>query len=249
MSVRVEFDGRLGNNLFQYAAGRIIAEQKGHAFHSPALPDFPDAVSYLPGKMETCCPYYTRSYGFQRLDIDKVIRHRGQVIVNAYHQRWEIYKDAQTAIRGWFEQPLDPTTAPHPDDLVIHARLGDYLFIDRNYLGFGYYWSLIERGGFRQVWLVTDTPHHPDVQQLAAMGVNIRCKSPLEDFLFLRQARQLAISQSSFSWWAAFLGQPAKLYFPITQQGVTRGFWYQEPGPDDPALLFDSPGLIVIPTF
>ena len=42
--IQVNFLGRLGNNLFQYAFGRILAESMGYALRSPKISYFNNQI-------------------------------------------------------------------------------------------------------------------------------------------------------------------------------------------------------------
>ena len=70
---------------------------------------------------------------------------------------------------------------------------------------------------------------------------NTRCDSRgMKDFNFMLSSPNLAISQSSFSWWAAFLGFHKHIIFPFK---TDLKWWKLEPGPDDIDLYFDLPGI------
>jgi hypothetical protein len=56
----------------------------------------------------------------------------------------------------------------------------------------------------------------------------------MKDFYTLLNSENIAISQSSFSWWAAFLGEHKKIIFPITNEGM----WKKNPDQDDIDLYF-----------
>jgi hypothetical protein len=51
----------------------------------------------------------------------------------------------------------------------------------------------------------------------------VNSASTLEDFALQMRARRLIISQSSFNWWAAFLGEPEMIIAPATNFGVWAG--------------------------
>ena len=58
------------------------------------------------------------------------------------------------------------------------------------------------------------------------------------DFKTLLTSENIAISQSSFSWWAEFLGTHKNIFFPYTEQ---HGMWKLIPGQDDIDLFYTSP--------
>ena len=58
----------------------------------------------------------------------------------------------------------------------------------------------------------------------------------MDDFKTLMYSENIAISQSSFSWWAAFLGNHKKIIFPF-KTGLD--WWSVDPGKDDIDLYFN----------
>ena len=58
----------------------------------------------------------------------------------------------------------------------------------------------------------------------------------MKDFNFMLNSPNLAISQSSFSWWAAFLGFHKHIIFPFNED---INWWPVSPGVDDIDLFFD----------
>lgn len=57
-------------------------------------------------------------------------------------------------------------------------------------------------------------PHAP--KNLYAAGFDgLKRDAWLGDFAFMRAASHIAISPGTFAWWGAFLGQAARVYFPI----------------------------------
>lgn len=46
--IEVRYRNRLGNNLFQYALGRILAEEKGYALKAAPIAGFPQHAATRP---------------------------------------------------------------------------------------------------------------------------------------------------------------------------------------------------------
>ena len=68
-------------------------------------------------------------------------------------------------------------------------------------------------------------------------NATIYSKSILEDFTYIKNAGTALISQSTFAWWAVFLGNPHEIYFPFTQ---TNKMWKETPTRDDIDLFFNT---------
>ncbi len=108
---------------------------------------------------------------------------------------------------------VDLSKAESP--LVVHIRLGDY----RNEPGFGllsqnYFNSLIQSelatGTFGKVWVFSDEPkltakYLESVEPSRIRVVESSDNSTATTFEIMRLGRGYIISNSSFSWWAAFL--------------------------------------------
>lgn len=136
MSVEVQFIGRLGNHLFQYAVGRLIAEDLGFHLHcassefiqpqifgapldcGPAAaldslaPFFPNAPLQTPGARHFS-PVERIEVGLggwrgQKLDLGTILADKSprQIRLKGWFQRWEYYRNRQEDIRHWFTPTL-----------------------------------------------------------------------------------------------------------------------------------------------
>ena len=143
MSVRVSLRGRLGNNLFQYALGRIIAERHGFALEcvsrarpTPTLSNgleldgpatlfelashFPNAPLSIEGAayerpVEAYEVRHDQPWRGQTIDLVSVLRNRTprRVILDGFFQRYEYYAPYASLIRHWFRCVTVPTSY-HP---------------------------------------------------------------------------------------------------------------------------------------
>lgn len=135
MTVEVRFFGHLGNNLFQYALGRVLAEELGHALvcvaplaragfdrveqasgiadQLSALADrFCDVPLRLPGR-EVIVPQLRLVLGEQAewhghgINLERVLRtgHAQRIVLRGYFQRCEYYLPYRERIRRWFHLP------------------------------------------------------------------------------------------------------------------------------------------------
>lgn len=66
------------------------------------------------------------------------------------------------------------------------------------------------------LYIVTDDPDNVLPQRFVLeYGAKIIHGEALEDFNFIKAANRLAISASSFSWWAAWLSDATEIYVPL----------------------------------
>ena len=137
MTVEVRYLGHLGNNLFQYALGRILAEELGSALVCRAMPDargwgvveeisgivdrfasqssaFADAPQTLPGQAcDTPQLRYVigekQNWSGHGINLPYLLRHGHghRIILHGYFQRAEYYLPYRQRIARWFSLPDD----------------------------------------------------------------------------------------------------------------------------------------------
>jgi len=186
----IKYQGRLGNNLFQYAFGRLCHERHpdvGGMIAKP-IPGFPNTYERL-------------GEGAGKKDI----------IIREYYQNYVFYENYKDKIMKWYE--FDRMEAQPDDRLVIHIRLGDYLTIKDNqmFVPLDVFQKLIDIDNPSSVYIVSEEPKHPILKRFDAICVG---EDVMHDFAFIASAKRLCISNSTFSWWAAWLGIADKIYYP-----------------------------------
>mmetsp|Transcript_6268 Transcript_6268/g.11814 ORF Transcript_6268/g.11814 Transcript_6268/m.11814 type:complete len:147 (+) Transcript_6268:2-442(+) len=88
-----------------------------------------------------------------------------------------------------------------------------------------YYIDVLRRhGNCRRVVLVHEPKSKASAAEVArqlkqasrSLEIVMQCASRCEDFMVMYKARHLALSVSTFAWWAGFLGNKAKttVYYP-----------------------------------
>ena len=147
--IQVYWNGRLGNQLFQYACGRLLAENLGYALNCPSLPGFPRTQNIIEGDV---LPNFIRLTG-QTLDFDLIEQNKGAYgfLLDGWFEQQEYYTPLRDRIVPWFVSN-EPSTIPSEKDLVIHLRRsqagiadtkveyrieGNHLLIDNDRILFG----------------------------------------------------------------------------------------------------------------
>ncbi len=131
MCVRLDFIGRLGNNLFQYAVARIIAEKLGlelccsRSSFKPATwvqlgpatrSNLEELTSYFPNiKLKIAGDNHTGSSEIHRVenggfwrghlfDLSAILRNNAprEILLRGYFQRFEIFSPYAADIREWY---------------------------------------------------------------------------------------------------------------------------------------------------
>jgi hypothetical protein len=262
MNVIAQYDpyARMGNRMFQYAFGYILAKKGKKEFIHDALPNFGisasmDSPSTLAtvdnkGKLIAYEPVIRtlQTWGEGQVDMDLLINHKGSIVINSYVQKSSYYKEHRDLLRETFG--IKQMDTINKDCLVVHIRETDYVEIN-SFLGYDYYKALINDSGFTKIKIITDNSNCDTVDRLANEGCEVVTegyvdkfehhsnKRSMSDFKTLLYSENIALSQSSFSWWAAFLGYHKKIIFPFSTKVK---MWPVEPGKDDVDLYFDFNG-------
>ena len=244
MNISVQPQGRTGNRLMQYALGLILAKEKNANFYADQIPYF-NKVSYnlhTPNGLKTI---KTSMYGNNYYDLDELIKCRANIIVDSYVQKVSPLLKYKDFLRDQFKIENNLLEMPDEDELVIHIRETDYKQIG-GYLGDHFYIKLVEmmQHEFKKISIVTDNINTSLIKQLSQMGCKIFSQpltidwtycyfseNELRDFNYMLHSKNLLISHSTFSWWAAFLGHHNKVIVPFSSQNI--GLWKTNPGHDD----------------
>jgi hypothetical protein len=221
--VKVQYMGRLGNNMFQYALGRYVAQKMSYQLIAGPLP-FRATSEEIAGSRYTT-PEQTLTGQF--CDIKLLIEDQSPrvIILKGYFQQANIYLSFFSEIKKWFEMPNPENRFEITDsDMLIYIRLGDY-FQSGNSLRSSYYHKVIEMANPRRVFISTDEPQHSFLDELRTYNPFIISISndPASDLRIAKLFSKIAISCSTFSWWAAFLSDASEIYFPIPKKGRWSG--------------------------
>ena len=242
--IEVRYENQLGNNLFQYCMGRILAEELGFYLKPCNIEGFPftadlvEGVRFDKGHFKTvgCCAEYG-GMNDETVDLNIILANEGyrKVIVSGFFQRYEHFRWCKHRVKKWLYQQIE--TSQKKEDLIIHVRLGDYSILHNevdviykdgvkrggHLVDYGYYLDAIKESGSQNITIVTDEPSHPFIHKLKDKIVencSVISGSMMEDFLLIRSFNKICISKSTFAWWAAFLSEAREIYMPRTPWGV-----------------------------
>ena len=132
-TVASQLTNGFGNNIFQYVAGRLLADYHG-AYHY-VIPPTKDyyaidclkevGVNFSPKKLSNPVSINDRNY---RMSFDPVLKNR-DLVLNGYFEDYTHYYDSMKKIRSWFP----PVEKRKDKALVIHMRTGDRLFMKNEF--------------------------------------------------------------------------------------------------------------------
>jgi hypothetical protein len=217
--ITVRYNGRIGNQLFQYSLGRIIAHKLGYALSCRSISGLPSTEVPIGGlTYEEPLEILTG----QAIPLRSVLQdtRARAIILDGYFQRAEFFMPYREQIRNWVlgdeERKIDPRR------VVIHIRRTDYL--DHKWeLPFHFYREALKAAGVsgRDIWICTDDSKDPFLRRFASYHPKIFQGDEIASFHFMRTAGCLILSRSSFSWWAAFLAEGQSAFGPQPKTG----FW------------------------
>lgn len=224
--------GQFGNQLFQIAAVLGYAARTGAR---PCLPPWRCAVSghdyerHFPafaryrGRPGRAQLYAEPSFAFREIPPAEHLDLRGNFQCARY------FEHCADAIRELYAEP--PVIGEALDRALAGLGLGDFAAMHVRFyadpvrdighgpieaLPLGYYAAALRHlGSDLPVVITTDNRRllaaALRVIRPAARVILSPCESHLQDFFLLARARRIAIANSSFSWWAAWLGRAKEL--------------------------------------
>jgi hypothetical protein len=254
MTVEVRYLGHLGNNLFQYALGRIVAEHLDRELITVPAEDmpgwsnvertsgivdrlqdhisaFPELTTPLPGtqidKPQLRYVVGERRWNGHAINLPHLLTHGRdrRIVLKGYFQRTEYYHPHKDRIRNWFRMREYPVDLqPGPRDIVVHIRRSMDMFVLDRAIDVGFYRELLEGLSFEKVYVCGLGIDHQLKQVLAPFGPVYVGLPALPTLSMLARSNRIVLANSTFSWWGAYLSDAEEIYFPRLE----RGFWSPE---------------------
>ena len=241
--VNVELIGGLGNNMFQYAIGKIIANTKEYNLNisnihllSKYFPNISNVINKKCVLTNQLNVGYGSTTGYiQNCDIDAILEHDGLINLRGFFQKHQFYTKFVDMLRSEFEYNSTNFSKSEPGDLVVHVRLGDYVSLN-HFLQPHIYLNIIQSIDYDRCVIVTDEIENPYLKEFLKLDNCIiqHSNNIMQDFHTLKSAKNLILSQSTFSWWAALLGYQQQVFVPLHENGYP---WKLTPIGDDIDLI------------
>jgi hypothetical protein len=226
--------------------GRIIAEHKkfklsyvenpGEVKFSRLQEIFPNVV-LIDGEVNTNNVIF---FGpdLQYIDLEAAYNHIGGIHLYGYWQKYYYYLPYRDKIREWFKYDDNSYAKPDADDIVIHIR-GKYSAgnVVELLVPIPLFVETVKKLDYKNCILVTNEVTPGLLKSFEGVrNVKIQSGTQMEDFTFMKHAKRLIMSQSTFSWWAMFLGNPDKVYVPLSIRNYPCA-WKMFPAKEDIDLI------------
>lgn len=211
--IHVKFRGTLGNQLWQYSVGRILAEQNHLMFLAPKIPGFSEASRFKPGRIEL-----SKSFKAEGHCLPKQLPKK-RIILDGHFERFEYIQGYRSEIQRWFRMDAKPKFLPNPTDLVVSIRRGKNGWPIELCPTSDYYVSLMNQINADKIWICTDSPEDSYFDSIlkAFPQSSIVNMTYLEQFNFIKSAKQVVMAPSTFTFWATYLGNAERVYWPRIQ--------------------------------
>jgi hypothetical protein len=240
--VIVRLKGETGNQMCQYTIGRIIAERKGYCLRLDSSDDgWKNSIfEYFPNTKELEGKQVNTNHlmigpNLNHIDLEQAFNHDGLIFLHGFWQKHYLYYPYREQIKKWFEYDESKYEKPGNDDVVVHCRLGETEDRLKENIEEGriapikVFKDIINTLDYNKCIVLTDAPNCYLLDDLRTIkNVTIKSGSKMSDFTYMKCAKRLILSQSSFSWWASFLGEQEKVYAPLTLDNPVH-FWQAKP--------------------
>ena len=230
--------GQLGNQMFQYAALKGIAERHGYDFMIPNNKDV--MVDSLGNKLRTEIfnPFdlnvkvgilqtenYLQEHHYE-YSVDLVNNCPDNFSLWGFFQTEKYFKHIEDQIRKDFtfkkqirDECKEIIEEVFDNPIALHVRRGDFLINHANHhnLSMDYYAKALSKfDKKRQVVVFTDDPKWAFEQELFADDRFIISNEvgPYHDLYLMTQCDDFIIANSTFSWWGAWLANRGTVIAP-----------------------------------
>jgi len=221
MSVQVAYLGRFGNNLLEYTCARLFAEENNLTLMTKW--NHENTLSATTPRQGRVFNTPVTVIGDSAEDILNKKWQDGSYLLKGYFQKWRLYQGRRERIKSFFNLSSEPINA---EDIVVHARLGDFRILEigrpwggNRVIDASWYLKCLEMEKFKQLYVVTEK-YEPYLARFKKHNPVILCgRKWFEDWTFIRRFERAIISNGTFAWTAAFLGNAKKVY--MFQRGIS----------------------------
>lgn len=225
--ITVTKNGTLGNNMWQYAVARIIAEKTNLKLDCFSIPGFHNTNNEINGKIINSPNRIISGHYFDMNSIGS----NTKITMNGFFQRYEYIKEYKNKVKEWFKLDNDAPFEVNKNDLVVSIRRGWNGYPVYYCPPQEYFIENLNKIDCDRIILCTDTFEDPFFKFVENLNVEVikANYSPLEQFSLIQKSNKIFLTSSTFCWWASFLSNANEIYYPWinnfipTERGVN---WY-----------------------
>lgn len=182
-TIAVQLTNGFGNNIFQYAAARLLSEYlESDLMLIPPTPDYyaiPDlqalGMNFDQKKIKNVINVVDKHY---KSCYNRVLKER-DIILSGYFEDYTNYYDKLEEIKGWF-----PPVKTSEKTLVIHMRTGDRLFMKNEFYTkprAENYLKAVQKFDFEKLHIVTDMPKWDYVTAAELNSMKFHLEVPMKE--------------------------------------------------------------------
>ena len=227
--------GRLGNQMFQFAALKGIARHHGYQFCFPPSTnknEWTDHQILIPFKLSS-----TNELNIQYIDVDRpTVVEKGfgfdqnlfnncpdWVTVQGFFQTEKYFKHIKKEIKNDFtfrdeiSEPCNDMISSLDNPIALHIRRTDYITNpNHTCLGMDYYEKALKLFPNETVLIFSDDPQWCQKQELFSDDRFLVSDNDdaYIDLCLMTMCKKHIIANSSFSWWGAWLADSDKVVAP-----------------------------------
>jgi len=217
----------LGNKLFTYAVGSIIAKRLGYALKLPnksfiqragIIEEFP--FSGFKGK-EITSPFIS-CYDGSFNNIDQIVeRGKGKkIILSGYYLRYINIKEDKKFVKTLYSSLTEKEYEKDSTIILLRNSRQDRTFK----LPESYYLQQIEKLNVKKLYISYDhyEEHKSLIDKLSKFNPEILNLNILQLFKKVTSMETIIASQGTFSFWSCFLSKAKQIIWPITKIGPNK---------------------------
>jgi len=217
--------GRLCNAMFQIATGYALANRLrvpfavNFALSDRRVQQYKNTVfANVPDTTQVAPTYEEPSFSYSEIPL------KDNQLLSGYFQSSKYFQDCKEQIKKLF---ILPDVSAPKETVGVHFRRGDYLRMSHVHPVPSNEWynTAVQSTGLKNVIACTEPA---DVPYVEGLGYTVNQGSDLEDLVLLSKCDALVMSNSSYSWWAAFLGNHKKVIAPKAWFGPSGVKEYQD---------------------
>jgi hypothetical protein len=206
--IRVKYNGTHGNKLWQYAVARLYAEIHGYAFYADTIDGLPNTKHNVCGVEDIATQKILHGHKFDLSSCDD------NVLFDGFFQRYEYVRGNKEKLSEWFA--VEPQyTCDVDNGLVLSIRRGWNGYPTHLCPPSSFYSTLLKSIKADKIYLCTDSFDDEYFSFLNEFSnVVFYREHYLKQFDLIRKAKTVILSPSTFCWWAAYLGNADKIFYP-----------------------------------